>query len=122
MPNLRIETNVPLESIKDLKACLAELSAAVSASTGKPEQYVMVQLVPGIPMMFAGSDAPCASGLFSSIGKIGREENIGHAAAVYPVVERHLGVPGDRMYLLFNNAEYHDMAWKGSTFAALLGK
>ena len=122
MPNLRIETNVPVENIKDLKTCLAELSQAVSGSTGKPEQYVMVQIVPGLPMMFGGSDAPCASAFFSSIGKIGPEENKVHAAAVFPLVAKHLGVPEDRMYILFNNAAYQDMAWKGTTFAQLLGK
>ena len=45
MPNLRIETNVSLDSIEDHKAFLAKLSKAVSESTGKPEQYVMVQVM-----------------------------------------------------------------------------
>ena len=75
MPNLRIETNVSAEAIKDLNTCLAELSKAVSETTGKPEQYVVVQVVPGLPMMLAGSDGPCASAFFMSIGKIGPEEN-----------------------------------------------
>ena len=44
MPNLRIETNVPADAIKDLNSCLSELSKAVSESTGKPEQYVVVQV------------------------------------------------------------------------------
>jgi len=122
MPNLRIETNVPADSIKDLNTCLRELSKAVASSTGKPEQYVMVQIVPGIPMMFGGSDLPCASAFFSSIGCIGPEENKAHAAAVYPLVAKHLGVPKEQMYILFHNASYQDMAWKGTTFAQLLGK
>ena len=75
MPNLRIETNVSAETIKELNTCLAELSKAVSESTGKPEEYVIVQIIPGLPMMFAGSDAPCASAFFMSIGKISPEEN-----------------------------------------------
>merc|ERR1719150_1201092 len=61
-------------------------------------------------MMFAGSDAPCASAFFMSIGKIGPEENKAHAAAIYPLVEKYLGISGDRMYILFNNAAYHDVA------------
>ena len=122
MPNLRIETNVSAEAIKELNNCLAELSKAVSETTGKPEQYVVVQVVPGLPMMFAGFDAPCASAFFMSIGKIGPEENKAHAAAVYPIVEKYLGIPGDRMYILFHDAAYHEVAWKGSTFAALFGK
>jgi len=122
MPNLRIETNVATDQIGDLKGFLAELSKAVSESTGKPEQYVVVQVVPGIPMMFGGTDAPCASAFFMSIGKIGPEENKAHAAAIYPLVKKHLNIPEDRMYILFNNAAYHDVAWKSTTFAAILGK
>ena len=122
MPNLRIETNVSRADIKELNTCLAELSKAVSSSTGKPEQYVVVEIVPDVPMMFGGSDAPCASAFFMSIGKISPEENKTHAAAVYPIVFNYLGVPEDRMYVLFHNAAYSDVAWKSSTFAALFGK
>ena len=70
MPNLRIETNVARDQIKDVSACLSELSKAVAASTGKPEQYVCVQIIPDVPMMFGGTDAPCASAFFNSIGKV----------------------------------------------------
>ena len=44
MPNLRIETNVPKGNIKDLPAFLKELSSALAATTGKPEQYMVVQV------------------------------------------------------------------------------
>jgi len=43
MPNLRIETNVPKDKI-DMKTCLTELSKALAATTGKPEQYMVVQV------------------------------------------------------------------------------
>lgn len=45
MPNLRVETNVPRAAI-DLPACLAELSSTLAATTGKPEQYMVVQVLP----------------------------------------------------------------------------
>ena len=44
MPNLRIETNVAKEKIKDLPGFLKELSSALAATTGKPEQYMVVQV------------------------------------------------------------------------------
>ena len=140
MPNLRIETNVSRDQVKDMSTCLAELSKAVSASTGKPEQYVCVQIITDVPMMFGGTDGPCASAFFNSIGKvsavantqfllnyfffsqIGAEENKGHAAAICPIVNKYLGVAEDRMYILFNDASYQNMGWKGTTFAAILGK
>ena len=54
--------------------------------------------------------------------QIGAEENKAHAAAVYPIVNKYLGVAEDRMYILFNDASYQNMGWKGTTFAAILGK
>ena len=44
MPNIRIETNVAKEKIKDLPGFLKELSSALAATTGKPEQYMVVQV------------------------------------------------------------------------------
>ena len=44
MPNLRIETNVAEADIVDVTALLADLSKALAATTGKPEQYMMVQV------------------------------------------------------------------------------
>ena len=44
MPNLRIETNVSADKIPDMKACLADLSKTLAATTGKPEQYMVVQV------------------------------------------------------------------------------
>ena len=46
MPNLRVETNLTRAQISDLPACLAELSKALAATTGKPEQYMVVQVLP----------------------------------------------------------------------------
>ena len=48
MPNLRIETNVAKEKIKDLPGFLKELSSALAATTGKPEQYMVVQVLSSV--------------------------------------------------------------------------
>ena len=55
-------------------------------------------------------------------GKLGEEENKAHAAKIFPIVTAHLGVPEDRMYILFHEAKTSEVAWKGTTFQAILGK
>ena len=55
-------------------------------------------------------------------GKLGEEENKSHAAKLFPIVTSHLGVPDDRMYILFHEAKTSEVAWKGTTFQAILGK
>eukprot|EP00092_Neocalanus_flemingeri_P002946 GFUD01003151.1.p2 GENE.GFUD01003151.1~~GFUD01003151.1.p2 ORF type:complete len:123 (-),score=31.60 GFUD01003151.1:281-649(-) len=122
MPNLRIETNVEKDKIADMNAFLAELSKALAATTGKPEQYMVVQVIPGVSMMFGGSADPCANAFFMCIGKMGPEENKVHAANLFPVITKHLGVPEDRMYILFRDAPTHEVAWKSTTFQDILGK
>jgi len=121
MPNLRIETNVPKDKI-DMKTCLTELSKALAATTGKPEQYMVVQVIPDVAMMFGGSEEPCANAFFMCIGKLGPEENKVHAANLFPVISKHLGVPQDRFYILFRDAPTHEVAWKSTTFKDILGK
>ena len=91
-------------------------------------------------MLFGGTDEPCANAFFMCIGgsscllhfsnslklcetgKLGEEENKAHAAKIFPIVTAHLGVPEDRMYILFHNAKTSEVAWKATTFQAILGK
>ena len=122
MPNLRIETNLPRSGIADLPGLLKELSGALAATTGKPEQYMVVQVIPDVPMLFGGTDAPCANAFLMCIGKLGPEENKAHARKIYPIVTRHLGIPEDRMYILFRDAPASEVAWKSTTFQEILGK
>ena len=55
-------------------------------------------------------------------GKLGEEENKAHAAKIFPIVTAHLGIPEDRMYILFHDAKTSEVAWKSTTFQAILGK
>ena len=59
---------------------------------------------------------------FPQTGKLGEEENKAHAAKIFPIVTAHLGVPEDRMYILFHDAKTSEVAWKATTFQAILGK
>ena len=54
---------------------LKALSKAVAESVGKPEQWVMVSLTTDKPMVYGGTELPCAYGELISIGAIGGEKN-----------------------------------------------
>merc|ERR1719483_805734 len=99
---------------------LKDLSSSLAATTGKPEMYMVVQVIPDVHMMFGGTDEPCANGFFMCIGKMGPEENKIHAANLYPVICKHLNIQEDRMYILFSDVPTSDVAWKSTTFQTIL--
>lgn len=98
MPTLQLATNIPKEKVT--VEILTSLSKVLAESLGKPEQYVMVHIVPDQLMTFGGSTEPCAVGSLTSIGKLGVEENKAYAAKIYEFVEKNLGIAGDR-YVLY---------------------
>ena len=67
-------------------------------------------------MLFAGSDAPLAYLELKSIGLPG--ERTGELSALLAdAMQQHLGVPADRVYIEFADAERHLWGWNGGTFA-----
>lgn len=47
-------------------------------------------------MTWEGSDTPCGIATLMSIGCLGVEQNKKHAAVLYSILEKELGIPGDR--------------------------
>lgn len=112
MPLLAVTTNRPLA---DRPAALKQLSEAVARMLGKPEQYVMVSYRHNPDMLFAGTDAPLAYLELKSIGLPAdrtRDLSAGLADAVHGL----LGIPADRVYIEFADAERHLWGWNGGTF------
>ncbi|XP_042207489.1 macrophage migration inhibitory factor homolog isoform X2 [Homarus americanus] len=120
MPYLEIATNLTKEKITP--EILTNLSKLLSAILGKAEQYCVVRVIPDQLMTFGGSSDPCATALLISLGKLGVEENKGHAAKIYEFVENSLGIPGDRMYIQFFDKPSSEIGYKGTTFHQLLGR
>jgi len=54
MPCLCLETNVP-ESAFDLDGFSTELASAIESSLGKPINYVMVSVKPGVCLTFGSA-------------------------------------------------------------------
>lgn len=114
MPFLKIQTNLSIDETKK-QATIEAVSQLVAGEIGKPERYIMVAFEPTQPMVFAGSDAPCAYLEFKSIGL--RQDKIKQlSAALSEFVNRHFGIPADRVYIEFTDAPREMWGWNGSTF------
>ena len=114
MPFLAISTNVKV-SPEIEKALLKEASKTVASETGKPEQYVQVKLAVGQPLLFAGSDAPAA---FVEVKSIGFPTTGVKAltSSLCALVTKHLGVPGNRIYIVFQDVKPAMWGHNGETF------
>ncbi len=114
MPYLNLQTNLTL-SAEQRQTLMARSSALVAEVLGKPEDYVMVALKDGEPMLFAGSADPLAYLELKSIGlQAARTKEFARAFCEF--VSQELGIPGDRVYVKFNDAQRSMWGWNGNTF------
>ncbi|MFN3077213.1 MAG: phenylpyruvate tautomerase MIF-related protein [Alphaproteobacteria bacterium] len=114
MPMLKIQTNVTLAA-EAAEALLTEASRTVAGTLGKPENYVMVSLQQGLPMMFAGSSAPLAYLELKSIG-LADGQTSPASKALCALMDKALGVPPSRVYIEFANAPGRMWGYNGGTF------
>lgn len=114
MPYLKIQTNLPL-SKKAERAVLRNASQLVAELLEKPESFVMVALETDTPMLFAGSDEPVAFLELKSIG-LPAKQTKDLSEALCQMIEGHLGVPSDRVYVKFIDVKRGMWGWKGDTF------
>ena len=122
MPIIRLETNVKQSAILNLDALMTQLSGTIAKVLGKPESYVNIIVVPDVAMIFGGSPDPCGCVNVISIGKLGVDENIIIAKEIYPILEEHLGIKGDRCYIKFEDVDRANIGYNGTTFHGLLKK
>ncbi len=114
MPYLAVTTNaeIPQETSRTF---LLAASKTMAAGTGKPETYVMVKLDSGRPLLFAGTDAPAAFLEVKSIGfPAGGVQKL--AASLCDLVTKHLGIPGNRTFVTFQDVAAALWAHNGETF------
>jgi phenylpyruvate tautomerase PptA (4-oxalocrotonate tautomerase family) len=114
MPVLKIQTNVDIpEEAK--KSLLHDASSKVAAILGKPERYVMVILEPNPHMLFAADNSPLAYLELKSIG-LPTERTSPISEGLSNLINQHLSIPADRVYIEFASAERHMWGWSGGTF------
>jgi phenylpyruvate tautomerase PptA (4-oxalocrotonate tautomerase family) len=114
MPLLSIRTNIALDAGRR-ETLMAEASSRVADLLDKPEVYVMVSLDDDRPMLFGGSAAPLAYVELKSIG-LPRDEAPEISEALCVLLERHVGIPPERVYIEFSDAEPSLWGWNGDTF------
>lgn len=73
-------------------------------------------------MTFGGTSQPTGLAILHSIGCISQEENKKWSRLLYPHIEASLGIPPDRLFLIFRDVHRNDLAWKGVTFDDILPK
>ena len=114
MPYLKIQTNLPL-SKKAERSVLQDASALVAKELGKPEEFVMVALQPDTPMMFSGTDDPVAFLELKSIG-LPADKTKRLSRTLCDLINRHLGIRPERVYVKFIDVLHSMWGWKGDTF------
>jgi len=114
MPYLMIQTNLPLGK-KAERAILKNASTLVAEQLSKPESFVMIALQSDTAMLFAGSDDPVAFLELKSIGLAARKTK-DLCEALCKLIEGHLGIPRDRVYVKFIDVKGSMWGWKGDTF------
>ena len=114
MPYLSITTHTPLPAEIE-SALAAEASKILADELGKPQSYVMVSWQPARVLRFAGSEEPAA---FLDLKSIGLPHRLsGVSQALTQAVERHTGIPANRVFMTFNDVPPSRWAHGGDTFA-----
>ena len=111
MPLISIETNQPLKD----KSTLKSISTAIATLLKKPESYVMLKYEHNGNMLFAGSDQPLAHIKLKSLG-LPEDNTSVFSKAICDLMNNHLSIPADRIYIEFANPERHLWGWNSGTF------
>ncbi|XP_034037179.1 macrophage migration inhibitory factor-like [Thalassophryne amazonica] len=97
MPMFVVNTNVPGTDVPS--ALLTEASETLAEAMGKPLQYIAVQVNADQKLLFGGKADPCALCSLHSIGKITRSSNKTYSKILCDLLQKHLHISADRIYI-----------------------
>ncbi|XP_021275568.1 macrophage migration inhibitory factor homolog [Herrania umbratica] len=112
---LEIYTNVPVDAVTT-SDILKDATKAVAKTIGKPESYVMILVNGGVPMAFAGTEAPAAYGELISIGGLGPSVNSKLSSTIADILQTKLSIDASRFYIKFYDVQRSYFGFNGSTF------
>jgi phenylpyruvate tautomerase len=108
MLNLKCSRPVPDELLK-------ELSSAIAETIGKPEKYVMVVL-DSADILMSAEKGGAAYAEVKSIGGLDRVVNHELTMKLCVLLNDHLGIASDRIYVTFQSVAADHWGWNQSTF------
>ncbi|EDO37697.1 predicted protein [Nematostella vectensis] len=114
MPILEIQTNVPAANVPD--NFLKESTTLLAGLVGKPESYVLVCIEPGLRLMFGGTTEPAAIVNLTNIGQHDPATTKHRSKVISNHIQKTLGVPADRMYIIFHDKQRFEVGYNGATF------
>jgi phenylpyruvate tautomerase PptA (4-oxalocrotonate tautomerase family) len=114
MPYLKIQTNVKVAE-KEIPEILRSASKLIASKLGKPEDYVMVQLIPGQFLIFARNDDPCA---FVELKSLGLSEHQGDVLSdtICGFLQESLKISPARIYIEMASHPPKLWGWNSETF------
>ena len=115
MPYCAVLSNVAVAD-GDCTALLQDISRQTAEMLGKPERYVMVSFRHNPHMLFEGKAEPLAYVELKSIG-LPAERSEELSRVLCDLLSERLGIPVDRIYIEFADAQRHLWGWNGATFA-----
>ena len=116
MPLLQVFTSAPPADEHKRAHLLKSMSALVARLLGKPESYVMISLPARAEMSFAGSGAPACYAELKNVGTLTPDQVENLSKVLCQELSAGLGVPSERIYIEFTNADGAMWGWNGGTF------
>lgn len=114
MPFINLKTTVDVTPEKEL-AVKAGLGKAITALSGKTEDWLMVNIEGGCHMYFKGDNSkPLAFVGVQILGKSTRAEYEKMTAQLCDLLKNELGVSPDGVYVRYGEGEH--WGWNGSNF------
>lgn len=114
MPFINTLTSAPLPEDKE-KRIAAAYGRAIENFPGKTEDWLMLNFASDAHIRFRGDDSePSAMVEIKIFGKAPRSAYDAMTRDVCAILERELGVPGDRIYVKYEECD--KWGWNGSNF------
>ncbi|NES25681.1 MAG: hypothetical protein F6K41_44000 [Symploca sp. SIO3E6] len=116
MPLIKVQTSVTAPETNQSETLLKKLSASLAKHLGKPESYVMTALEANVPMTFAGTTDPVCYVEIKSVGSMRPQQTKAMSQDFCEQINQAIGVPTNRIYIEFADAQGYLWGWDGRTF------
>ena len=116
MPLIKVQSSVANPGKNQVESLLTTLSGKLAKHLGKPESYVMTAFEADVPMTFGGTLDPVCYVEIKNIGKMQPDQTSAMSADFCTEIETELGVPANRIYIEFADAQRHLWGWNKTTF------